>query len=118
MNQASSRRFRMYIPSEQVNLFRLWLKRFQSVKIALASYKIYGKFVLFVVRRFRMNQSKGMILFIPLMAYLKNSLNLIIMEPFKLDRNSFQILSFEEADKELNDHSSMDWKQRLILHQY
>ena len=40
------------------------------------------------------------------------------MVPFKLDRNSFQILSFEQADKELNDHSLMDWKERLLLHQY
>ena len=40
------------------------------------------------------------------------------MESYKLDRNSFQILSFEQADKELNDHSTMDWKQRLLLHQY
>ncbi len=40
------------------------------------------------------------------------------MDSFKLDRNSFQILSFEQADKELNDHSSMDWKERLLLAQY
>jgi len=40
------------------------------------------------------------------------------MTDFKLDRNHFQILSFDQADKELNDHSSMDWKQRLLLHQY
>ncbi|MGB4847760.1 MAG: hypothetical protein WBP41_07550 [Saprospiraceae bacterium] len=40
------------------------------------------------------------------------------MDSFKLDRTHFQILSFEQVDKELNDHSSMDWKERLLLHQY
>ena len=40
------------------------------------------------------------------------------MKEYKLDRTHFQILSFDEADKELNNHSSLDWKQRLLLHQY
>ena len=40
------------------------------------------------------------------------------MEEFKLDRTHFRILTLEQADKELNDHSSMDWKERLMLHQY
>ncbi len=40
------------------------------------------------------------------------------MPDFKLDRTSFQILTFEQADKELNDNSRLDWKERLLLHQY
>lgn len=37
---------------------------------------------------------------------------------FKLDRSYAQVLSFQEADVEINDHSDMDWKQRFRLHQY
>jgi hypothetical protein len=40
------------------------------------------------------------------------------MNEYKLDRTHFQILSFDEADKEINNHSSLDWKQRLLLSQY
>jgi len=40
------------------------------------------------------------------------------MEEFRLDRNYFKILTLEQADKELNDHSLLDWKERLVLHQY
>ncbi len=42
----------------------------------------------------------------------------MMMNAYKLDRNHFQILTLQEADMEWNDHSSLDWKQRLLLHQY
>lgn len=37
---------------------------------------------------------------------------------FKLDRNSFSILSFKDADKEFNDHHNLSWQERFLLHQY
>lgn len=42
----------------------------------------------------------------------------MMIKALKLDRNHFQILTLKEADAEWNDHSSLDWKQRLLLHQY
>ena len=40
------------------------------------------------------------------------------MEDYRLDRTQFQILSLKEADSEWNDHSQLDWKQRLRLAMY
>jgi hypothetical protein len=40
------------------------------------------------------------------------------VENFRIDRTHFEILSFEEADKKINDHSDMTWKDRLYLVQY
>ncbi len=40
------------------------------------------------------------------------------MNNYNLDRNHFRLLTLEEADAIGNDHSSLDWKERLLLHQY
>ena len=40
------------------------------------------------------------------------------MEEYPLDRGHFQMLTLQEADEEWNDHSQMDWKQRLRLALY
>lgn len=40
------------------------------------------------------------------------------MEDYRLDRGHFQILTLQEADDEWNDHSQLDWKQRLRLALY
>ncbi len=40
------------------------------------------------------------------------------MEEYRLDRNHFQVLTLHEADVEWNDHSQLDWKQRLRLALY
>ena len=37
---------------------------------------------------------------------------------FRLDRNHFSVLSFEQADKEINDHSQLSWQERFRIHQY
>lgn len=39
-------------------------------------------------------------------------------DSFKLDRNQFSILSFEEADKEFNDYTALSWQERFRIHQY
>ena len=39
-------------------------------------------------------------------------------QPFRIDRTHFEILSYEQADKEINDHSDMTWQERFTLHQY
>lgn len=36
----------------------------------------------------------------------------------RLDRNQFSILSFEQADKEINDYSQLSWQERFRIHQY
>ncbi len=41
------------------------------------------------------------------------------MKPqYKLDRTAFEVLSFEEADKKINDHHDMSWQERLQLLRY
>jgi hypothetical protein len=40
------------------------------------------------------------------------------MEEYRLDRSRFQMLSLQEADEEWNDHSKLDWKERLRLAMY
>ncbi len=40
------------------------------------------------------------------------------MKEYQLDRSHFQMLSLQEADMEWNDHSKLDWKQRLRLALY
>ncbi len=40
------------------------------------------------------------------------------MEEYRLDRSHFQMLTLKEADEEWNDHSQLDWKQRLRLAMY
>lgn len=40
------------------------------------------------------------------------------MEDYRMDRGQFQILTLQEADEEWNDHSQLDWKQRLRLALY
>ena len=40
------------------------------------------------------------------------------MEDYRLDRGHFQILTLQGADDEWNDHSQLDWKQRLRLALY
>lgn len=39
-------------------------------------------------------------------------------DQFRLDRTHSEVLSFEEADRQINDHSDLDWKERFRLHQY
>lgn len=39
-------------------------------------------------------------------------------EYYKPDRTSFSMLSFNEADKEFNDHRNLSWQERFLLHQY
>lgn len=40
------------------------------------------------------------------------------MKDFKIDRTHFEILTFKEADRKINDHSAMSWKDRLVLLKY
>ncbi|MBX9784742.1 MAG: hypothetical protein K2X48_15745 [Chitinophagaceae bacterium] len=41
------------------------------------------------------------------------------MQPeYKMDRTAFEILSFEEADRRMNDHRNMNWQERLLLLRY
>ena len=40
------------------------------------------------------------------------------MEEYRLDRSHFQMLTLNEADEEWNDHSQLDWKERLRLTLY
>ncbi len=40
------------------------------------------------------------------------------MEEYRLDRSHFQMLTLQEADDQWNDHSPLDWKQRLRLTLY
>ncbi len=40
------------------------------------------------------------------------------MEDYRLDRSHFQMLTLKEADEKWNDHSRLDWKQRLSLAMY
>ena len=40
------------------------------------------------------------------------------MEEYRLDRSHFQMLTLQEADGDWNDHSQLDWKQRLRLAMY
>lgn len=37
---------------------------------------------------------------------------------YRLDRTQFSILSFEEADKEFNDHSQLTWQERFRIHNH
>lgn len=38
------------------------------------------------------------------------------MKPqYKLDRTAFEVLTFEEADRKINDHSDMSWQERLQM---
>ena len=37
---------------------------------------------------------------------------------YRLDRNKFSILSFEQADKEFNDYSLLSWQERFHIHQH
>ena len=39
-------------------------------------------------------------------------------QPFRIDKTHFEILSYEQADKKINDHSDMTWQERFVLHQY
>ena len=34
---------------------------------------------------------------------------------YKLDRTAFEVLTFEEADRKINDHSDMSWQERLEM---
>lgn len=45
-------------------------------------------------------------------------MNYFNMEEYRLDRSHFQILTLQEADKEWNDYSHLDWKARLRLALY
>lgn len=37
------------------------------------------------------------------------------MKNYRLDRTHFEALTFEEADKNINNHKHMSWKERLQL---
>ncbi len=39
-------------------------------------------------------------------------------EDFRLDRTQFSALSYEQADKEFNNYSTLHWKERFRIHQY
>lgn len=38
------------------------------------------------------------------------TIKLYSMEEYRLDRGHFQMLTFQEADEEWNDHLQLDWK--------
>lgn len=46
------------------------------------------------------------------------TIELFRMKEYRLDRGHFQMLTLQEADGDWNDHSKMDWKQRLRLMLY
>lgn len=37
---------------------------------------------------------------------------------YRLDRTQFSVLSFEEADKEINDYSQLTWQERFRIHHH
>ena len=39
-------------------------------------------------------------------------------QTFRLDRSHFEILSFEQADQKINDHSEMSRQERFALYHY
>jgi len=37
---------------------------------------------------------------------------------YKLERDHFSILTFEEADQEFNDYQALSWQERFRIHQH
>lgn len=41
-----------------------------------------------------------------------------MQELFKMDKTAFEMLSFKEADKKMNDYKNITWQERLLILQH